>query len=214
MLKGRRFESGWSVLRWPKSQGLIAGVLLAILAGAGCGDDDDSNTTPNSEPSMTPGNGDGERTGIAEIDALIDAVAQGDARALADSAVVQDIACSDLPTSLCPGPSAGATARVLPGGVCDDNPVPEDALLDGFAANFLDHVEGAGVHAAWEALAPDDGPPNSVPVGSVRLMWESGSSLVVSRDGEIWYVWYGCGSPSEAFDQIREDAEFLIEPRT
>jgi len=195
---------------------VVAGFVVAGVMLLARGDDNSpslgADRTRTSLPleSPTPGV---PSTGIPEVDAVIDAVARGDARALAEAAVVQDISCADLPASLCPGtPSPGETARVFSSAICDDNPIQEDSVLPALA-QFLDRVDGNGVHAAWLAEPGPDGPTSSVPAGSVRVMWQSGSSLLISRDGKIWYAWYGCGPATEEFSKVPPGADFLIKPQ-
>ena len=193
---------------------VVAGVIggLVLLASGG---EEDAPASPEGTRTSVPAESPTPRsrsTGIPEIDAVIDAVARGDVTALASAAKIQEIPCSALPASLCPGPTVpGATARILPSAICDDNPIPEGSVRSGLA-QFLARVDATAVYAAWFAQPGPDGPPASVPAESVRVMWQSGSSLVISRDGEIWYVWHGCGPASEEFAKIPAEADFLVGP--
>ena len=189
---------------------------VAVLAAlTACGDDDqDPTPTPSPAVAATPTPEIAELTGIAAVDAVIRIVAAEDADALISRAYLQDVTCSALPGNMCAdaGGDRDSLVRVLPGAICDDNPVPEGDL-DLFASHFLGAIaEGPDVNAAWRAEPLADGPPQSVPEGAVRVLWNSGASLVVSEDGEVWYVHYGCGSVEEVLGFEPTERRYLIEP--
>lgn len=211
---------------------LVLGVSVLLLVA--CGDDSDEvapteqtttatstsqpreplgTAAPKSQPTQaapTPTTANG-LTGIETVDDLIEAIRAGNSDALVDAAVIQDFECEALPPSLCEPPPADGNVPVLPGGICDDNPIVDegDAVRTALT-DFLSRLADSNVLAAWYAEPGSDGPPQSVPEGSVRVLWASGPSLVVGSAGGIWYVYYGCGPATEALPET--GADFIIAP--
>jgi hypothetical protein len=150
---------------------------------------------------------------LPRVDELIAIVAAGDSDALANRAHPQDVLCSRLPGNMCAdsGSEPEDLVSVLPGAICDDNPFLA-ADVDRFASSFLERVASSEVYAAWDALPSSDGPTNSVPEGSVRVLWDSGASLIVSDDGDIWYTHFGCGAVNEVIGFLPENTEYRIRP--
>lgn len=197
-------------------------ILATTMMAVACGDDEPetlATATKPAETTTTPPDGTTTQsprsTGISGVDDVIAAVASGDVDELAGRAHPQDVICSSLPGNMCTESGAGpqGMVSVLPGAICDDNPVLA-SNLDTFASRFIEKSGEAAVYAAWHAQPGTDGPSSSVPDGSVRVLWESGASLVISEAGEVRYAWYGCGPASEVVESAPDDREYLIEPPT
>lgn len=187
-------------------------VLLPLLVVA-CGGDDGNNTPSTTPaPSAAPtdaGAAPPSRTGVQDIDAIIEAVLTRDTEALASMVRLRPLACvgptpSSLGALFCEdAETEGTVIDVLPVAQCESHYTRRDELdrvllfessIDLYSVHKLDDQ-----YAAVFTQQPDAGGPLfGVMVGIDR--------------GLINYIDYGCGQTAAQLVENVAEEDFLISP--
>lgn len=224
---------------------LFLALLISILAlvAFACSDDDanpSEPTTPTNPPVETPTSepptetptaepeegeapeglyGHGKRTGIPEIDAVLDAWEPGDIDALSALALLQEMECVTEvqglggPPECPPGVDDGTTVQVMGAAACEGFWVYEDGLGQLFQT-FVDGFDGAPyyLYAAWRADA-DQHLPAGFRIQFARSVADGdifSPQVVLDEAGRIYYYLGGC---SPAAPQVPVGADFVLEPK-
>lgn len=216
-------------------------VSLLVLVAAACEDDDDDRpadtptataseamtATPTATATPEPNEGEapeglygrGKRTGVREIDVILEAWEEGNTGTLAGLARLQQLECvtdvqgSGSPPECPPGVAAGTVVDVMAAADCEGYWVYEDRLVELFQS-FVDGFDGMPyyLYAAWY-----DGGNESLPPG-YRLQFARSvvdndifsPQIVLDDSGGIFMFMRGC-SPAAA--QVPAGVEFAVEPK-
>jgi hypothetical protein len=219
--------------------------LLAVFAvfAMACSDDDDSDpsvTPPPGDPTHTPvpedptatptpepeeGEapeglyGHGKRTGVPEIDAILEAWENGDIDALVALALLQEQECVTVLEGLggppeCPdGVPPGTVVEVFQAAACEGYWVYPDGIAD-VLAGFIEGFEGDPyfLYAAWRSEGTEHEP------AGYRLLFARtvtefdtfSPQVFLDEDGKIFLYASGC-NPAPV--QVPIGADFIVEPR-
>lgn len=184
-------------------------VLLALLLVA-CGGDDGNNTSSTTpaptEAEATPPS----RTGVQDIDAIIEAVLTRDAEALRSLVRLRPLACigptpSSLGALFCENAETeGTIIDVLPVAQCESHytrheELDQVLLFESTIDLYAVHKAGDQYSAVFTQQPDAEGPLFGVTVGIDR--------------GLINYIDYGCGQTAEQLVANVAEEDFLIAPR-
>jgi hypothetical protein len=144
----------------------------------------------------------GRRTGVDVIDRVLDAIAAGDAAALAPLVDYHEVGCVAQPAGIgspptCdPGEAAGTPVSVITGASCEGYPIRQRDIGETLASLAS---AGGTLYAAWDLG----------PIPEHQLGANGSVEVVLSRPGQggrglagvaLWFsdrgfnsIWYGCG---------------------
>jgi hypothetical protein len=181
--------------------------------------------TPTPSPEPEEGDapdglyGHGKRTGVPEIDAILEAWENGDIDTLVALALLQEQECVDVVEGLggppeCPeGVDEGTTLDVFPAAACEGYWATPESLPALFQS-FVDGFDGEPyfLYAAWRADATEHTPAGWRVLFARTLEGYDpfAPQLVLNEDGEISTYWGGC---NPATIQVPTDADFVLEPK-
>lgn len=162
-----------------------------------------------------------KRTGVAEIDAVVNAVVTQDADALAALIEFSPSACTTEtvlggPAKCADGEAAGTIVQALPIGRCGSGSMERaDSEVDTFYENFVG--SGVWLSSAWN-VGSEDGFPSmreAGVTGQYRVLFAASASDTTRRvatldaNGKVVGLSFGCETPAETYEGA---AGFILPP--